>query len=141
MKIVTSRLWITLCWTIGSSLVFLPLILQSQSGSWSDKDEEIIWAWAIPAIFPVLSLVVGVHAAEALSPKKDDRTVSFFFFVLTLGICLAYLSAVLSVVIRPAIDPTFSVAMLIHKSGRWLGVFQGLVTATFGIFYVHKRRN
>ena len=97
-----------------------------------------VWAWALPTMMPTLLLMIGVHAGEALSPNKEDRDITRFFFGLTLATSAFYILIVMLTILLAPFSSSAPLALM-EKSNLWLGPLQGLAAGTFGVFYVHRK--
>lgn len=137
LPVVRCRKRLATLWFAGSGILFFLVLVQTLLGHYGDKANEA-WGWALPTIMPTLSLIIGVLVADALG--KGTRTtqgVSAFLFRLTFSLSAAYLLVVvLTIVFQPF--ASLSPIELMRQANLWLGPFQGLVSASLGVFYVKR---
>src|SRR5260370_30125865 len=125
-------------WLIGSSIIFLLLILQSVFGKYHDKAQQV-WSWALPSLMPTLTLIISVLGANALEPQDEGVNVRKGFYQMAIWLSAVYLFLVLFTFL---IEPftSFDSAELLSLSNLWLGPFQGLVASTVGLLFFTKKR-
>lgn len=139
VAMISCRKKLTVSWLAGSGLLCVLLIVQSFQ-HYGDKATEV-WSWFLPTIMPVLSLVVAAWGVNAIGRTADSEVVDRFVFRLSLALTWAYLGAVASTIL---LQPFFAASIegyidMMHKSDLWLGPFQGLVTASIGVFFARKQ--
>ncbi len=142
-----------LVWFIGAGLLFTFLLFQTFAGKYKytvpvpckegetkieNKTEEV-WSWLLPTFVPTLSLMIGVFVADATTDQetKETETVDQFFFRLSFFLSIAYLSVVLLTIIYGSISE--NLLELVKISNKYLAPFQGLITASRGVFFVSKK--
>jgi len=125
-----------LLWLLLAGGIFVLVVGQSVIGDQYGKDDQLekVWGWLLPTIMPTLSLIVAVLAAGALLGKQNERPVDPFFYRTTMAFSTVYLLIVLAVIVART-DTTEALALM-QKSNLFLGPFQGLVSASMGIFFV-----
>jgi hypothetical protein len=125
-------------WFVGAGVLFFLVLVQTLLGRYGDRANEA-WGWALPTIMPTLSLIIGVLVADALTKgPRASQNVNAFLFRLTFSLSAVYL---LVVVLTIAFQPFASLSPLelMRQANLWLGPFQGLVSASLGVFYVKQR--
>jgi len=136
LKVAKRR--IALVWLFGAGGPFALLAAQSLIGHYGDS-ATAVWSWFLGAVSPTLGLIIAVLAADAVQRDPGTREVDRFFYRLALGLSLAYLLALLAVILsEPLVQPDGGLPELVRNSGAWVGALQGLVTAALGVFYVRK---
>jgi hypothetical protein len=132
------KVWLASIWFLGTGVIFVILFFQSVGGVYEPLTKDV-WEWFLPNLMPTLSLIVGILALDAVGKVIQKQTVDRFFFRLTLGLSGCYLIlmvvTILSLLRWPG--PNEKIAFL-KMSSLWLGPFQGLVTASLGVFFVNK---
>lgn len=131
------RKWLATIWLLGGAFLFALFIVQSVSGKYDPRVQDA-WGWLLPTIMPTLSLIIGVLAANAVSPKPQGGQVDRYIFWLAMGLSVAYLAAVVfTVIAQPFV--LRSPLDLFSLSNLWLGPLQGLVAGTLGVFFIKGR--
>lgn len=116
------------------ALVFAQTVLFDVYGS---KDDEVL-KWLLGAVVPTASLMIGVLVSQARSRKAPRRQADRFLFGL---------AAVLSVVYLLALAATVAAAALgystgpIDRAATFLQLFNGLVAAALGAFFVAQPKD
>jgi Na+/H+-dicarboxylate symporter len=121
-------------WFTGAGILFFLLISQTAFGHYGDKSSEA-WGWLMPSIMPTLSLIVGVLSSDTLGRSAKNKTVDKFIFTISFYLSFIYIMVmILTILIQPfaSIHPLD----LMKQSNIWMGPFQGLVSASIGIFFV-----
>lgn len=121
-------------WFIGAGVLFAILLAQT-FGDRYGANANAAWEWFLPTVLPTLSLIIGVLTVDALKQHAKLQTVDRFFFRLSLGLSVAYLLTV-GVTLLAQPFTSFPALELMAQSNLWLGPFQGLVTASLGVFFV-----
>ena len=107
----------------------------------SDKypgQNDEVWDWFIPLVFPTLTLMIGALVAVAQSSDAEQAGVDRFYYRLTLGAIGAYFLVLLSVVLSAPIDfistgtPAFD---HLKKATKFISALQAVVTLVLGIFF------
>lgn len=146
MVVAKARKSLAAIWFIGAGVLFIMLLAQTIVGKYGDKADKA-WAWFFPTILPTLSLIIGILVSEALSvkPNKDDNSikeVDRFVFWLSFFLSFAYIITVnLTVFLSPLAHEPLTPLKLMEVSNLWLGPFQGLVSASLGIFFVSQHHS
>jgi hypothetical protein len=125
---------LAIIWFCGAGLLFFLVLLQTVLGRYGGRASDV-WGWLLPTVMPTLSLVIGVLAMDALGKGVKSMEAEPFLFKLTFGISLAYLVAVLLIILLQPLSP-LSPFDLMNQANLWLGPFQGLVAAAMGAFFV-----
>jgi len=126
-------------WFCGAGFLFLILFIQTFMNHYGEDVNEA-WGWMVTNVIPTLSLIIGVLAADALDKRAKTDIVDTFLFKLTFGLSLIYLLAIVFHVLFQPFSPTEPLKMM-RMSNLWLGPFQGLVSASLGVFFVSKPKN
>ena len=93
----------------------------------------------MPTVIPTLSLMVAVLITDTLGKRPIEKMIDGFIFNLSLVLSIVYFIVVLLTLlmqpftVKPAIE-------LLKQSNLWLAPFQGLVTASLGVFFVKTER-
>lgn len=135
----TCKKRLALLWFIGAGLLFLLLFGQTLFGRYGDRANDA-WSWLLPGIMPTLSLMISVFAADVLGKGFGARQADRFVFRLCFSLSLAYLAVLhMMILLSPfSAKPALS---LMQESNLWLGPFQGLVTASIGIFFIKQEKS
>ncbi len=126
-------------WFVCSGILFFILLFQSYFGHYADNVSDA-WGWLMPTILPTLSLIIGVIVSDVLGRESKVDMVDSFLFRLTFALSVGYLLTVfLTIIIEPFIQ--IAPIALMKQSNLWLGPFQGLVSASIGVFFVRKQND
>ena len=128
--------WLAAVWASGF-LVLFGLLLVTQISDlevFRNRNSEV-WDWFSPLLVPTMSLIVGVLVADPESTSETSRHADRFLFSLALVFSIAYLLAILMVVLS-----TVWVASIetMNGSSKFLGLLGGVVSAFLGGFFVKK---
>lgn len=120
-------------WLILGIILFLLFFIQSLNGVYAAKEKEA-WNWIIQYTFPIVSLIIGVFALDALNDNKSDKVVELIYYRIAFWISLFYLLIILlTLLYRPFTD--YEPFEILQVSNFYLTPLQGLVTASLGIFF------
>jgi hypothetical protein len=135
----TCKKRLTIVWFVGAGLVCAIVLLQTWMGHYEDKVSDV-WNWLMPAVMPTLALIAAVWTIDVRSKETKPEFVDSFVFWLTLGLSITYLSVLaLTILVQPRAAATSAGYIdLMHRSGFFIGPFQGVVTASLGAFFVKK---
>ncbi len=130
---------LAMVWFSGSGIIFLLLIIQSNTGRYPGFTSEV-WEWFLPTIMPTLSLIIGVLVLDASEKSSNIKTIDRFLFRLSLSLSIVYLVVVAqTILIKPfTLTPALD---LMKQSNLWLGPLQGLVAASLGAFFICGKRD
>lgn len=123
-------------WLLSSFIIFAILLAQTILGRYESNIDQV-FGWFLPTIMPTLSLIIGVLVNDAFKKSKNEPTVDSFFFRLSYTLSLAYLITVLLTLLLQPFS-AFSALELMRLSNLWLAPFQGLVSASLGVFFVSR---
>jgi len=125
-------------WFVWWIALFLIFLLQSIFGNYG-QNWDTAWGWFLPAVIPTLSLIVGVLVMDASGQSVQQREVDRFLFRLTFGLSVVYLLTVSSAIfLQPFAElPPLE---LMQQYNVFLGIFQGLVSAALGAFFVRAEQ-
>jgi hypothetical protein len=129
-----SRRYLATLWFAFGCAVFLIVLGQAFFGHYG-ADVAQAWGWLLPTIMPTLSLIIGVLVAETRYRNTIRKTVDHFTFRIAFSLSLLYLLVVLLTIIIQPISPIPPLELM-KQSHLWLGPFQGLVSASIGVFFV-----
>jgi hypothetical protein len=129
-----SKRRLAVLWFSGAGFIFILMLFQSIFGHYGTNINKA-WGWFLPTVMPTLSLVIGVLAMDALGNGVKILTVDRFFFRLSFILSLTYLVVVSITIIMQPFSP-LSTVELMTQSNLWLGPFQGLVSASLGVFFI-----
>jgi len=134
MEFTKAKKNIAVLWFIASGIIFLLMIAQSFSGKFENKIDEA-WGWIFPSIIPTLSLILGVFFVDMKNSLTVKKNIDNFYFKLTIYLSAFYLLSILSILLlQPLINKP--IIPLMKQSNIFLGPFQGLVTASIGLFFI-----
>lgn len=123
-------------WFIGAGILFLIVLFQTMLGRFGEQSGEA-WGWLLPTIMPTLSLILSVLVVHAIGKSIERKTVDRFIFRLSFNLSAVYLVVVnLTILVSPFTSS--SPIELMRQTHLWLGPFQGLVSASIGVFFVKK---
>lgn len=134
-----SKKYLAAIWFAGGGAVFLIVLGQSFLGHYG-TDVEQVWGWLLPTIMPTLSLIIGVIVADAKDKNAHKKTVDQFIYRLAFSLSLLYLLAVLLTILVQPISPIPPIELM-KQSQLWLGPFQGLVSASIGVFFTRSEES
>jgi hypothetical protein len=102
--------------------------------------------WLLPTVCPTAGLMLGVLASLELNAEANraarNRSVSRFFFRLTMAMSLVYLLVVLTVPwVASSKGSAIRSAGLLTDSNYVLGPLQGLVNIVLGVFFVSSKES
>jgi hypothetical protein len=129
-----SQMKLAILWLVGSGVPLFFMLLLSLENFWGGKDQEA-WGWLLPAVIPILTLIVGSVATSGEQNKNKD--VPKLTYRIACWLSIFYLFAVIFTLgIAPFhadhLDP-------LHKSSWMLGALQGLVGTSMGVFFSSSR--
>jgi hypothetical protein len=141
MKIpkTTCKKWLTTTWFAGFMIMFLLLFVQSVFGNYKPHTKEA-WEWFLPSVVPTFGLMLAAFGSSRPTEADSPETVDRHLFRLTLGLSGFYLAVLLlTILLLPFVSsvPAEKMAFL-DTSNLWLAPFQGLVTASLGVFFITK---
>ncbi len=116
-------------WCAGTLFATLTLFAQTLGGRHGDGVDRV-WSWLATAVVPTLSLVTAVVGADARGPRRRDSSVDRFFYRLTVLLTWVYLGALCLILWLP-----WQSASFLQRAGLFTAIFQGVVAASFGIFF------
>lgn len=127
-------------WSIGSLLPVLFMIVFTITGRFHELTSEV-WGWLLQSVMPTLTLVVTVLVADERGQGVAKTTASRLLFRITFGLATVYLLTVLGLIvfIQPANGGQGGVSTL-QNSSIFLGPIQGLVGASFGVFFINREK-
>jgi hypothetical protein len=134
-----SRVLLAIIWAFGFIVPLLILATQTYFGTVYHGKEGEAWNWFTPNIVPTIGLIVATFAATAFETGEGDKAVSTPFFLVTLTLSLLYVGVfILIFLLQPLTNSppleTFK------RSSLFLGIIQGLVTTTLGVFFIKNAK-
>jgi hypothetical protein len=124
-------------WFVLSAVIFGLIVFHTISGGFEGKSNEV-WEWLLPNIAPALLLILVFFLYDLDSDSNcNPRLAPRFLYMLAFGLSLAYLLAVLIVILLQPISH-FSGMTLMRGSNLLLGPFQGLVCAAVGLLFMQR---
>lgn len=130
---------LAITWFIWGGGLFLVLFLQTINGLYRDTARDI-WSWFSPTILPTAALIIGVMVSDAMGNNVSPRKVSRFAFTVTLILTIVYLITISLVILFPLSKESPSLLERIKVANFGLGPFQGIVSASLGIFFTKKSK-
>lgn len=120
-------------WFLGALFPFTLIVAQTILGRHGNTIQEV-WAWFVPTILPTLSLMLGVIGSSALIPERDTRRVKPFFFRLSVGLSLTYITILSATLLLEPFSPTGGIK-LYGISNYWLSPIQSLALGTMTVLF------
>lgn len=124
-------------WFFGFLTLFVIMTAQTVGGEiYGDRNKEA-WEWLTPHLLPTIGLILGVIIADwqNAQPIKGLK-VSYALIIVTFILSLTHLLILLIVVFiagnKQTVNDTFN---SLTSANLPLGVLQGLVALTLGIFF------
>ncbi|MGB7922126.1 MAG: hypothetical protein WCF57_02655 [Pyrinomonadaceae bacterium] len=137
ISIGKAKIILTALWVVGSLFPLVILFLQTIYGTYYNGKESEAWGWFTSVIAPTLSLIISVLVVDALNQKPQNRPVGTLIFLLALLFSVLYLAFVnLVFLLGPRIDS--APLDLFKRASLGLGLAQGLMTATLGVFFTKE---
>lgn len=123
-------------WLILSGLLILIFLIFTFTDKFENKNQQA-WGWMLSCIMPTLSLMFSIFMFDVKSVDTDNKEVDRFYYRITLGLSIAYLSLIFAnIFICPFIEK--SLMEMMTESNIVLAPFQGLVSASVGLFFYKK---
>jgi hypothetical protein len=116
------------------------LAARTYFGTYYGGRETEAWGWFTPNIVPTIGLILATLATTASGKDAGDKQVSIFFFLITLLLSLLYVVVFdLIFFLEPLVDaPPLEI---FKRSSLFLGIIQGLVTTTLGVFFIRNAKS
>ena len=121
-------------WFSCAFVLFTIFIIQTNFGHYGDKVKDA-WSWLLPSILPTLSLIISVLIMDTLGKGLKTENVDRFMFRLSFFLSFTYLSVILLIILSQPFAPMTPLELM-NQSNIYLGLFQGIVSASLGAFYV-----
>lgn len=128
--------WLAGLWFFGGATLFLIMLAQTFMNHYGNDVTEA-WAWLLPTIIPTLSLIIGVLVSDAFRKGVKIKTVSRPVFLMSFALSAVYLVVVLMTLAIQPYSPLPPLDLM-KISHLWQGPFQGLVSASMGVFFTSK---
>lgn len=129
---------LTLIWAGFTVFLLIIFFVQTVVGDKYPGQNDEVWDWLMPLVFPTFTLMVGALVAVAQSPTNRQPTVDKFYYRLTLGAFVVYFLTIFSVILSAPFDFMMNgTPALDHlkKATKLLSALQALVTLVLGIFF------
>jgi hypothetical protein len=121
---------LAILWLIGSGVPLSFMLILSLENFWGGKDQEA-WGWLLPAVIPILTLIVGSVATAG--EQNKNKEVPKLTYRIAFGLSIFYLFAVIFAL---GVSPFHADHLEpLHKSSWILGAVQGLVGTSMGVFF------
>lgn len=124
-------------WFIGFLLLFILMTIQTVSGNiYADKAKDA-WEWLTPHLLPTIGLIIGVFIADWQNPDAGKKVkIKKFLVLITFILSLIHLTILFAVILIASNKQTTEETFIALKTANLpLGVIQGLVALTLGIFF------
>lgn len=124
-------------WFSGFLLLFILMTIQTISGNvYADKSKEA-WEWLTPHLLPTMGLIIGVLIADWQNPAAVKTVkIKTMLIVGTVILSFLYLAILLYAILNASNKETVNETFAALKTANLpLGVIQGLVALTLGIFF------
>jgi hypothetical protein len=129
---------LALLWCGGAAVPFFLLFVQTVLGKFGSGVTEA-WGWFSQALVPTLALIVGALVMEGREQAPSKRRADAFLFKLAFGLSATYLLVVLLTLLTQPFA-TATPGPWFKQSNLWLGLLQGIVSASLGAFFVKPGR-
>ncbi len=122
-------------WFVGAAVLFALLLASTSRLMMYPGGLEEAWGWFSQTVLPTLALIVGVLVTESRDQASRGRKADYFLYRLAYALSIAYLLVVMLTALG---QPFFTVmpGPWFKRSNLWVGVLQGLVSASLGAFFV-----
>jgi hypothetical protein len=140
MTLRRGRIVLAVVWGIGFIIPMLILAIQTYVGTVYHGKESEAWNWFAPNIVPTIGLIVATFTATAFETAKADKAVAMPFFILTLLLSMLYVIAFISIFLLEPLTNSPPLETL-KRSSLFLGIIQGLVTTTLGVFFMKSPKS
>lgn len=138
LSMVASQRRLAFLWFGGTALPFFLLFVQTVLGKYGSGVAEV-WGWFSQSVVPTLALIVGALVMESRGRAPLRRRADAFLFRLAFGLSATYLLVVmLTLLAEPFAAAT--PGPWLKQSNLWLGLLQGIVSASLGAFFVKPGR-
>jgi hypothetical protein len=125
---------LAILWLVGSALPLFSMLILTLRDYWGGKEQEA-WGWLLPAVIPILTLIVGSVAATG--DQNVSRDVPKLTYRVALWLSFFYLFAVIFTLGMTPYDADHLKPL--HKSSWMLGAIQGLIGTSMGVFFSSAR--
>lgn len=130
-----SKKKLTLLWVIMSTV--LCIILFGQIFTRTTEYINVAMKWTLPKFFPTLALIIAAWVKDVTStPEKMD--IDSFVYKLTFYLSFAYLLMLILIFVFSLLS-NYKTVDIMSKSDLLCTGFQGIVTASLGIFFVSAK--
>jgi len=123
-------------WFVLVGLIFILMFTQTLMGKYENKVSEA-WGWLFPSVLPTLSLIITVFVFDIGHQQNKVLRVDKFYYRMVFGLSLFYLFTLFAILL---LQPVIGVPIitLMKDSSMYLGPFQGLISASMGLFFIKK---
>ena len=127
---------LSIFWLVNAAILAVIFILFTIFDRFDDQAPKG-WEWYSQNIIPVSTLMLGSFFTNLNDPQIDKR-VNVFFYKLSFGISIFYISILYLTIFLAPIAFRYadtSIIELFNKSRLYLILIQGLVTFSLGFFF------
>lgn len=129
-----ARKRIAAVWLIMAGLAFVLMIAQSFLGAFGAKTVQA-WGWFLGNTMPTISVVIANLVTDARGEGDADRDVDRFYYRLTLGACVLYLSTLFATLLGWRLTRYHDPLEVMGISSLWIAPLQGVVVSMISIFF------
>ena len=134
INLSSCRVKLAVLWLSISAIIFIILFIQIILFQQYEGLEKQAVEWFAMMLGSTNTLMVGVLAANALTPVKEIVTVDRAFFFITFGLSIFYLFIiVMCIIVQPIVD--IKPIDILEKSKPFLLISQGIVSLALGAFF------
>lgn len=129
---------LAMLWCFWGGFIFLMLFTYQLNGTFDDGDFLVAWKWFSAAVFPTPALIFSSIIASP-SDKVNNSVVPTRIYYLTLGFSVFYLIVLTVIVFSKSlqISSTPTIEQM-ENSWTYLGLVNGLLSASMGIFFAKR---
>jgi len=118
-------------WFIASGFLFLIILLQTIFEHYGENANEA-WEWLLPSVMPTLSLMIGAYVVDIKGKGIAKKRVERYIYRISFMLSAVYLLALMLTIL---LQPFSSLNLMEQVNHCWLGPFQGIVSASIGMFF------
>lgn len=137
MTMRAAKMWLSIGWMGSIAPLVVILVLRQLEGFYGNDAKEV-WSWFSQFVVPALTLLAGAWSVSA-SPNDQKTIDNPIVFYLAVGLCIFYVCLLYVVIGKQPLSPVPWQDQF-KQSALFLGVFQGLVIAVVGKFFIESGR-
>ncbi|GLB49824.1 hypothetical protein [Neptunitalea lumnitzerae] len=130
-----ARKKIALLWFSVAAIIFILMLARTITGKFDDHINEA-WGWFTQNLSPTLLLIISSFFTDG-KDHLTEVTIDKFRFRLSFYLSLFYLLVLLTVLGVKNIN----VIEWLQSSNIYLGILQGIVASSIGMFFINKTSN